>query len=584
MATAASTRTRLGLHGVRARLRRTQATAVVAKRRVRLALFVLLLLLAAVLATGIYSSYVLYHSAEDRYIGLVFPLQTATRDVVQRMVDEETGVRGYIITEDRRSLKPYFTGRAQIEDDLVQLTTLTRGRPELATKLRALRREIDTLHGFYDREIAFVADGPAGQRLARQEVPDGTVLFNRFRHSSTLMQVDIEQLFDSTRNKQQRTFDQALGTLATAGFAALAIAIMLLFNVPERLRRLYAAEEAARLRAEQGANAARALAHVSDAVLLIDSAGTVRSWNEAAERLFRRDAVDAIGRRAQDVVPAYSQLVEGDGDRRRDTFVPVTIAGDEFWLSPSRSVFDAGTVLTIRDVTAGYALERTRADFVTTASHELRTPLTAVYGGVRTLLERGERLDDSQRLRLLRVIEQESAHLAEIVDQLLVTAQLDRGSLRLVNEPCDVKALCERVLEAAGTRNPAAVLDLDAPEDIGSVLCDESLLRQVLVNLVENGLKYSPDGGKITIRLATRPDALRIDVSDEGLGIPPSEQERIFEKFYRLDAEMTRGVGGSGLGLYISREIVEQMDGTLSVSSEPGKGSTFSLVLPRDVR
>ena len=256
--------------------------------------------------------------------------------------------------------------------------------------------------------------------------------------------------------------------------------------------------------------------------------------------------------------------------------------GNEHWFAPALSEFDGGSVLTIRDVTGRYLLERARADFVTTASHELRTPLTAIYGGVRTLLGRAGELSGDQRLRLLHMIEQESAHLAQIVDQLLITAQLDRGSLRAVATPTDLRSLSESVLEAAEARgNAQATLVLDAAPEIEPLLCDESLLRQVLVNLVENALKYSPDGGRIELKIGGERDSVRIAVSDEGLGIPPSEQEQIFEKFYRLDAEMTRGVGGSGLGLYISREIVTQMDGTLTVSSEPGEGSTFTVTLPR---
>src|SRR5438552_17212712 len=111
-------------------------------------------------------------------------------------------------------------------------------------------------------------------------------------------------------------------------------------------------------------------------------------------------------------------------------------------------------------------------------------------------------------------------------------------------------------------------------------MCDPPRLRQVIVNLVENAIKYSPGGGKIEVRVVDGPDRVRIDVQDEGLGIPPSEQARIFEKFYRLDAEMARGVGGSGLGLYISREIVTQLGGTLTVESAPGTGSTFTVRLP----
>ena len=180
------------------------------------------------------------------------------------------------------------------------------------------------------------------------------------------------------------------------------------------------------------------------------------------------------------------------------------------------------------------------------------------------------------------MIEQESEHLTQIVDQLLVAAQLDRGRLRLEERECDVAQLCASVVEGAEARKPDSIsLRLVVPPRTPPVMCDPPRLRQVIVNLVENAIKYSPGGGKIEVRVVDGPDRVRIDVQDEGLGIPPSEQARIFEKFYRLDAEMARGVGGSGLGLYISREIVEQMGGVLSVRSRRGAGSTFSVTLPR---
>src|SRR5207302_1576703 len=142
--------------------------------------------------------------------------------------------------------------------------------------------------------------------------------------------------------------------------------------------------------------------------------------------------------------------------------------------------------------------------------------------------------------------------------------------------------LCSSVLAAAETRKPETInLALVTPEGVNPLRCDPPRLRQVVVNLVENAIKYSPSGGRIEVRLIDGPDELRIEVRDEGLGIPPSAQGRIFEKFYRLDAEMTRGVGGSGLGLYISREIVEQMGGSRLVRSTRGVGSTFSVTLAR---
>ncbi len=269
-------------------------------------------------------------------------------------------------------------------------------------------------------------------------------------------------------------------------------------------------------------------------------------------------------------------------ERSGGELTPVRIGGEERWLAISLSHFEGGRVVTLRDATAEHVLERARADFVTTASHELRTPLTAVYGSVRTLLDRWDELDEKIRHRLLLMIEQESEHLTQIVDQLLVTAQIDRGRLRFEERECDVAAICASVVEAADARKPDSIrLELVAPPSTQPLRCDPPRLKQVLVNLVENAIKYSPDGGRIEVRIADTPDRLRIDVNDEGLGIPPSEQSRIFEKFYRLDAEMTRGVGGSGLGLYISREIVEQMGGLLSVRSRRGAGSTFTVTLPR---
>jgi PAS domain S-box-containing protein len=560
--------------------KRRRPRAIAAKRRVQASLLILLVLLAAVLAVGAYAAHDLYYSAEDRYLGVVLPLQSATRNLQLHVVEEETGMRGYMITADRKSLKPYFAGRDGVARDLAQLEKLTRNQPALARRMDVLERQIHGLRGFYDSLISFVADGRLGQQRATREVLDSAGLFAQFTKTSKLMQNDISGLIRSTHAKQARTYDRAIGALITAGLLALLIAGWLLVKVPEQLRVLYAAEEEARLDAEQDANSARALAHVSDAVLMIDDSGRIRSWNEAAEVLLGVARELAIGRLADEVVPEYERLMaEG---LRRDTFVPIEVAGNERWVAPSLSTFEGGSVLTVRDVTARYLLERARADFVTTASHELRTPLTAIYGAVRTLLGRATELRDEQRLRLLRMIEQESAHLAQIVDQLLITAQLDRGSLRATAAPTDLRALCESVLEAAEARNHAhATLSLDAPPSIEPVLCDESLLRQVLVNLVENALKYSPSGGRIDLKLIADGDAVRLVVRDEGLGIPPAEQEQIFEKFYRLDAEMTRGVGGSGLGLYISREIVTQMDGTLTVRSAPGAGSTFTVTLPR---
>jgi len=565
---------------VRWRIGRELERAVAAKRRVQIALVVLILLLGALLATGVYSAYALYRSAEDRYIHVLFPLKTHSQDLVLQMVNEETGVRGYMLTSDRRTLQPYFIGRRNVLTDLARISELTSSRPDLHAQLKPIRYEIQALNGYFDRQITFVADGRLGRERARTDVLGGQLLFGRFRRDSRALTASITTFVDQTRSDERRTFTRAVSLLGASGLFALAIAIFLIRRVPERLRRLYSAEEQARIRAEHGANASRALAHVSDAVVMLDDGSRILSWNTAAEELFAISADSALGRPAGSVFPEFGILIERSGGE----LTPVRIGGEERWLAISLSRFEGGRVITLRDATAEHTLERARADFVTTASHELRTPLTAVYGSVRTLISREDALDESQRARLLRMIEQESEHLAQIVDQLLVTAQIDRGRLRMEERDCDITELCTSVIEAAEARKPESIqLGPVAPASTPPLRCDPPKLKQVLVNLVENAIKYSPEGGRIEVRIADTPDRLRIDVQDEGLGIPPSEQARIFEKFYRLDAEMTRGVGGSGLGLYISREIVEQMGGLLSVRSRRGAGSTFTVTLPRVV-
>ena len=565
---------------MRWRIGRELERAVAAKRRVQIALIVLILLLGALLATGTYSAFALYQSAEDRYIHLLFPLRTRSQDLVLQMVNEETGVRGYMITSDRKTLYPYFAGRANVRADLARIEQLTATRPDLHDELAPLRADIQDLHGYFDRQVTFVADGILGQRRARADVLGGQKIFNRFRGDAKKLETSITAFVDQTRSDQRRTFLRAVGLLAASGLFALAIAVFLMRRVPERLRQLYSDEEQARIRAEQGANAARALAHVSDAVVMLDDSSRILSWNTAAEELFGIPGQVAMGRPAGAIFPEFGVLVERTGG----DLTPVRIGGEERWLAISLSRFEGGSVVTLRDATAEHTLERARADFVTTASHELRTPLTAVYGSIRTLLDREPELEESTRRRLMRMIEQESEHLTQIVDQLLVAAQLDRGRLRLEERECDVAQLCASVVEGAEARKPDSIsLRLVVPPRTPPVMCDPPRLRQVIVNLVENAIKYSPGGGKIEVRVVDGPDRVRIDVQDEGLGIPPSEQARIFEKFYRLDAEMARGVGGSGLGLYIPREIVEQMGGVLSVRSRRGAGSTFSVTLPRMV-
>ncbi len=340
---------------------------------------------------------------------------------------------------------------------------------------------------------------------------------------------------------------------------------------------------------ERRSDAARALAYVDDGVILVDRLGLVRHWNRAAERLtgVREDA--ARGAKFMSVLPGWEALAghvdadsPGRGRHNRAVTLPLPVDGEERWLSVSAVSFDGGTVYALRDVTAEHELEQTRSDFVATASHELRTPLAAVYGAVRTLLRDDIELEPETLKQLLLIIESESERLNGIVAQILFAGQLDAGTLRVQSEILDPTRIAASVFDSARLRAPDTVkLSLLDPGERPKVVGDESKLRQVLVNLVDNAIKYSPDGGEVTVAVSAAGEHVRVSISDQGLGIPATEQSRIFEKFYRLDPVLSRGIGGSGLGLYISRELVQRMDGHLTVSSNRGEGSTFVVELPR---
>jgi PAS domain S-box-containing protein len=338
--------------------------------------------------------------------------------------------------------------------------------------------------------------------------------------------------------------------------------------------------------AEKGANAARALAYVADGVVLLDEKEVVRHWNPAAEAITGVAEANALGRKVDSVLPEWKTLTSqltlarpGEAAAPSAT-VPLVLEGREVWISVSGVDFGEGTVYALQDVTEEHALEKDRSDFVATASHELRTPLAAVYGAVRTLRRPDLDLSEDDRSAFLEMIEVEATRLARIVDQILVAGQLDADAVELEIGQCDPAEIARDVLESASLHLPDGVSLRLSGDSAQSIVCDENKLRQVLANLVDNAIKYSPEGGEVEVRLRSVNGDCLIEVVDQGLGIPSAEQERIFEKFYRLDPQQSRGVGGSGLGLYICRELVERMEGRLSVESSPGKGSRFSLTVP----
>jgi len=383
--------------------------------------------------------------------------------------------------------------------------------------------------------------------------------------------------------------DRVLGTimLGTAESGRRYDETDLLF-AEELGRRAATAIENARLYqvADERAQASRVLESVADGVVLVDNEGIVRLWNPAAARITGFRLEDVIGRPIVEVVPGWEQLalripVADDPGTGRAETTPVELGGRELWISGSGVELDEGVVYAFRDLTEERALEQMRSDFVATVSHELRTPLAAIYGAALTILRPDLELDEELHDHLLQVIADESDRLASIVEDLLVASHLDSGKVRFAITDCDPADLVTGVVGAAGIHVPDNVqLVVHVEPDLPRVRADANQLRQVIGNLVDNAVKYSPDGGEVRVAATANGGSVRFSVSDSGLGIPASEQRRIFEKFYRLDPNMTRGIGGTGLGLYISSELVRRFDGRIWVDSREGEGSTFHVELP----
>jgi PAS domain S-box-containing protein len=353
-------------------------------------------------------------------------------------------------------------------------------------------------------------------------------------------------------------------------------------------RRAALAVDNARLYAEveERAEAARVLANVGDGVFLVDRGGIVRLWNAAADAITGLSAGAVLGRLAIDAIPGWRAVVDhvpvASSPELHDTEkVPIETSGGERWISISGVEFFGGVVYAFRDYTEEHRVDELKAEFVATASHELRTPLAAVYGAAQTLRRHDFALDEAGRDRFVSLIVEESERLGRIVNEILLANQLEGGRLELANESFDPVELIERVVEATRTHLPPHIsLETAAPSSLPPLAADRDKLRQVLVNLVENAIKYSPDGGVIEIGLEAEDDVVRFWVKDQGLGIPYEERGRVFEKFYRLDPHMTRGVGGTGLGLYICSELATRMGGRIWVESGDGEGSTFLVELP----
>jgi signal transduction histidine kinase len=227
-------------------------------------------------------------------------------------------------------------------------------------------------------------------------------------------------------------------------------------------------------------------------------------------------------------------------------------------------------------------LDQMKTDFVAITSHELRTPLAAVRGFVNTPLRRIDQLSPEEVREFLGIVDHQTARLIRLVEDLLVVSRIDAGKLEFDPRPIDGSAFLAHVVRGLGEDGARVRVEVAPPPP--SFLADANRLGQVLTNLLQNALKFSAADTSVVLAARVEPDeagdVVRFDVVDEGVGIAPKDFQAIFERFQQTEAASTRHSEGTGLGLYITKKLIEAMEGTISVESELGRGSTFTVRLP----
>jgi PAS domain S-box-containing protein len=363
------------------------------------------------------------------------------------------------------------------------------------------------------------------------------------------------------------------------------------FSARELVARVRANLELARLRvdnaqleatAAERARAERVLMTLPEGVFTIDPAGAVDVWNPAAAQITGLPAETVVGRPVEQALPGWHGIAPNLAARHgKPTTYPFGLGDREVWLSLVATPYAEGTLYAFRDATEAARLEQMRRDVITTVSHELRTPVSSIYGAVATLARDDVPLTDHTREQLIAMLHGETERLSRIVNDLITANSLGADDTRQPLHDCDLVALVERVLERARERCPDNLeLRHRLPERTDRAALDEERLEQVLEALVDNAIRYSPNGGEIELAVERSDGTIRFGVRDTGIGIDARHHPHIGEKFYRADPEQHAGAAGLGLGLYICNQLASLMNGRLWFESAAGAGSTFFLELP----
>ncbi|MGD8465814.1 MAG: ATP-binding protein [Anaerolineae bacterium] len=338
----------------------------------------------------------------------------------------------------------------------------------------------------------------------------------------------------------------------------------------------------------------------ADGVMIVDAAGHVQAFNRTLARITGREPDEARGTTPAEVLvlrdrqdqpvdlpqpPAHRESAAGEryyveGDVVRRGGPPLTVGVTATPLYDEEGALTR-TIFNVVDITRFRQAEELKSTFVSVVSHELKTPVALIKGYAETLRREDADWDREFMQESLDVIGEEADRLTHLIDDLLEASRIQAGGLKL--EPTDINLprLAEKVIDGFRTQTDVHDFELDFDPNFPLVWADPQRLREVLNNLVSNAVKYSPSGGTVWIGGRVDRAGVTVYVADQGIGIPAEEQERIFDRFHRVDSSLRRDTEGTGLGLYLVKAIVEAHGGRVWVESAPGRGSIFMFTLPK---
>jgi PAS domain S-box-containing protein len=335
-----------------------------------------------------------------------------------------------------------------------------------------------------------------------------------------------------------------------------------------------------------------------DGVMILEPDRTIRTWNQALVGMTGVPVEEAIGRYCYDVLnlhnrqgvsvcytacplvkPSEDGRLYAEGDTQRADGIKVSVA-DNYSPQYDEDGRLLSVIANVRDVSRLREAEELKNTLLSVISHELKTPVSIIKGYAGTLVRQDADWDKETLAEGLSIIEEEADKLNELINNLLDASRLQAGGLKFKFGFLDLPSMAEKSVEKFRPQTDKHTFSVDFPANFPTVKGDYERMREIFSNLISNAIKYSPDGGLIRVGGVVEEGEARVYVSDEGIGIPTTEQERIFDRFARVDNSLTRQTPGAGLGLFLVKAVIEAHGGRVWVQSRPGQGSTFNFTIP----